>query len=77
MSYLFISWFILHLLHKTSMRMWKDIVPFLFLFFYRGKAMKKTQEKFQRYSGNSTRNELFSFSMLNPRVSKDFVNTKQ
>lgn len=39
--------------------------------------MKKRQEKFQRYSGNSTRNELLSFSTWNPRVSKDFVNTKQ
>lgn len=39
--------------------------------------MKKKQEKLQRYAGNFTRNELLSLSMLDPRVSKDFVNTKQ
>ena len=44
--------------------------------FYRRNGLKNEQEKFQKYSGNSSRNEL-PFSVLDPRVRKDFVNTEQ
>lgn len=45
--------------------------------FYRRKGMANKQEKLPRYSGYPTRNEHSSFSVLNPRVSKDVVNPKQ
>ena len=44
--------------------------------FYRRNSLENKQEKFQKYSGNSSRNEA-RFSVLDPRVSKDFVNSEQ
>ena len=44
--------------------------------FYRRNSLENKQEKFQKYSGNSSRNEV-RFSVLDPRVSKDFVNSEQ
>lgn len=67
----FVSLGLFCLLHKSSMRMWWDSV-----LFYRGEKLKMQPEMFQRHSGNSARNELSSFSALDPRVNRDFVNIK-